>query len=198
MTTNQNMLRKMGNFEVTQRTKDECVISFLEGNDYLVKSNGDIISLNYNRTGKPKLLKQRKDKYGYKIVTLFYNKKSWATKVHRIVAICFIPNTKSLPIINHIDENKENNNVGNLEWCDCKYNLNYGCRNIKISKSKTNGKTSKKVAQIDLQGNLIKIWDSINEAQRYGFSQAHISKVASLENKYSKYKTHKGFIWKYV
>lgn len=47
---------------------------------------------------------------------------------HRLVAIAFIPNPDNLPQINHKDENKQNNNIDNLEWCSCKYNINYGTR----------------------------------------------------------------------
>ena len=197
MKTNVNMVRKIGSYEVIQRTKDEKIISFYNGNDYLVKSDGIIISINFNKTGIPKELKQGFDKNGYKIVSVYFDNKTHKMKVHRLVAICFIPNSLGLYCVNHKDENKENNCIENIEWCTQKYNNNYGTRNLRISKSKTNGKTSKKVCQIDLNGKLIKIWDSANEAQRAGFNQAHVSRVASIDEKYSKNKTHKGFIWKY-
>ena len=51
--------------------------------------------------------------------------------IHRLVAQAFISNINSLPEINHKDEDKTNNRVENLEWCDHKYNMNYGTRNIR-------------------------------------------------------------------
>lgn len=63
--------------------------------------------------------------------------KSITYKVHRLVAIAFIPNPDNLPHINHKDENKLNNNPNNLEWCDNSYNNNYGTRNKRIAKAVT-------------------------------------------------------------
>ena len=53
--------------------------------------------------------------------------------MHRLVAEAFIPNPNDLPFVNHIDEDKLNNVVDNLEWCTRQYNNNYGRRNEKIS-----------------------------------------------------------------
>lgn len=80
---------------------------------------------------KGRMLKQY-IKQGYPQVTLTLNNKRKYCNVHRLVAEAFIPNPNNLPQINHIDENKLNNNVDNLEWCTAKYNCNYGTRNSRI------------------------------------------------------------------
>ena len=58
--------------------------------------------------------------------------------VHDLVAEAFIPNPNHYTEINHIDENKGNNFYLNLEWCDKKYNSNYGNRNKKVLCIETN------------------------------------------------------------
>lgn len=63
---------------------------------------------------------------GYMFVQLYKNGKMRNEHVHRLVALTFIPNPHNLPQVNHKDEDKSNNCVDNLEWCDCKYNNNYG------------------------------------------------------------------------
>lgn len=89
---------------------------------YQVSSYGNVRS--YYRGGR--ILKPKKDKDGYLEVCLRKNNKSKYFKIHRLVAFVFIENTDNLPQVNHIDENKMNNNINNLEWCDCYYNINYG------------------------------------------------------------------------
>lgn len=73
---------------------------------------------------------------GYKVVTLSKQGVLKQIKVHRLVAEAFIPNPESYPEVNHKDENKANNLVGNLEWCDGKYNSNYGTRIARIAETK--------------------------------------------------------------
>ena len=97
---------------------------------YEVSSYGRVRSLDrfYYRLHKGKVLSPTKDRYGYLTVTLNCNGKSKTIKIHRLVAQAFLPNPDNLPQINHLDEDKTNNRVDNLEWCDPKYNMNYGTR----------------------------------------------------------------------
>lgn len=84
---------------------------------------------------KEKVLKPYKDgKNYYFVVGLHKDGKKQYKLIHRLVADAFIPNPNNLPIVNHKDENKENNNVDNLEWCTYKYNSNYGNARMLMSK----------------------------------------------------------------
>jgi len=92
---------------------------------YKISSSGEVKS--YSRK-KPFILKSALNTYGYPFVILCKDKHKLMVMVHRIVASTFIPNPNNLPQVNHKDENKQNNNVDNLEWCTHKYNLCYGTR----------------------------------------------------------------------
>lgn len=84
---------------------------------------------------KERILKPRLDSYGYQMVMLCKDKVQRNFLVHRLVAIEFIENPLNYECINHKDENKLNNNVDNLEWCDRLYNNNYGTRNKRMSET---------------------------------------------------------------
>ena len=95
---------------------------------YKISNLGDVYSYKSNKKLKPS-----KDKNYYLRVTLCKNKTKKQYKIHRLVACAFLPNFNNYPQVNHKDENPGNNNVNNLEWCDNKYNSNYGTRNKKVS-----------------------------------------------------------------
>ena len=103
---------------------------------YQVSNKRRVKSLNYKRSGKERILKRLKNKWGYLFVHLQKDGKQKGCKLHRLVAQAFIPNPENYPEVNHRDEDKTNNAVDNLEWCTRKYNCNYGTRNEKVSKSK--------------------------------------------------------------
>ena len=81
---------------------------------------------NVRNSSKNKLMTVSLRKNGYCVVKLSFNGISKECRVHRLVAKTFIDNPNNLPHVNHKDEDKTNNNVWNLEWCDRKYNMNYG------------------------------------------------------------------------
>ena len=150
---------------------------------YKVSNWGRILSLNYKNTGKAELMTPVDDGGGYLQVGLSKNGEYKTCKVHRLVAQTFIPNPDNLPQVNHIDENKINNRVENLEWKSPKDNCNHGTRNERISK---------KVLQFSLDGKLIREWESTHECGRNGFNQGAVAASCRGERK-----THKGFRFMY-
>lgn len=166
--------------------------------NYEVTTTGDVIN---TKTGR--VLKPFKCKKGYLQVSLYKNGKKKHFLIHRLVAEAFIPNHNSLPCVNHKDEDKTNNYVGtiennytdgNLEWCTAEYNTNYGTRTERASKANINGKKSKTVLQLRMDGSLVRVWPSSMEVQRQlGYSRGNISNVCRGEV-YSAY----GFKWCYL
>lgn len=100
---------------------------------------------------------------GYLGVGLWKNKKVKNFTIHRLVAIHFLENPNNYKYVNHKDEDKTNNNVENLEWCDILYNANYGTGNERRSLSNLNNEgKSKRV--INLNTGIV--YPSVREAQR--------------------------------
>lgn len=140
--------------------------------EYKVSNLGKIKSLKYN---KEKILKAADNGHGYMFVNLCKQNITSNCYIHRLVAETFIPNPNNLPEVNHKDEDKTNNCVDNLEWCNSKYNSNYGNRNKKM-KTHHILKYGKKVNQYDLQGNFIKQFESLSSIeQELGFCSIAIS-----------------------
>ena len=160
---------------------------------YQVSNWGRVKSLITDKNRRKRILKQHNRGNGYLFVVLTNNEhQSKNISVHRLVAETFLPNPENLPEVNHIDENKENNRVDNLEWCDHTYNINYGNRTKKASESKLNGKKSKSVLQFSLTGDFIREWTSTMECGRNGFNQGAVA--ACCRGKLLQYK---GFYWMY-
>lgn len=93
--------------------------------NYLISNLGKVYSLpNVSRSGI-RVMKGSLDKDGYHVVTIRRDNKQFTLKIHRLVAKAFIKNLYNKPQINHIDENKSNNLVTNLEWVTGKENLTH-------------------------------------------------------------------------
>ena len=152
-------------------------------NLYQINSVGNIIN---KETGH--IIKPRINKDGYYRVILYKNHKKTTMLVHRLVALTFISNPNNLPYINHKNEIKTDNRFSNLEWCDAKYNVNYGTA---IDRRRI--KRYKKVIQKNKQGEFIKLWDSIKEAgETLKINVHNISYCCS-----GKLASAGGFVWNY-
>ena len=98
---------------------------------YEVSNKGNVRNVRRNT-----LLRLTKTNYGYIRIDLCKNGIKTSLSVHRLVAETFIPHPDNLPMINHKDEDKTNNRVENLEWCDAKYNINFGTARIRSINTK--------------------------------------------------------------
>ena len=152
---------------------------------YEVSDQGRVKSLKFC---KERIMKPSRDTCGYLLVNLWKNGEKKPYRIHRLVAQTFIPNPDNLPEVNHKDEDKINNKVSNLEWCDRKYNNNYGTHNQRMAEKK-----SKPVLQYEKDGKFVKEWKSAVDVQRnLKYSQGNISSCCN-----GKIKSSYGFIWKY-
>ena len=163
--------------------------------NYTITDDGRVFSLDYMHTMKKKDLKKHNINNGYFDVTLFNeNGRKWWS-VHRLVALTFIPNPYNLPQVNHKDENKTNNIVGNLEWCSRAYNINYGTRNERCAEKNLNRKDqSRPVKQFTKDGVFVKEYPSMMEVERQtGYACSFIAKCCK-----GKYKQAYSYIWRYA
>ena len=136
-----------------------------------------------------RILKQRISK-GYLRVNLWKNNSMKSTSVHRLVAEAFIPNPRNLPEVNHKDENPINNNALNLEWCDSRYNKNYGTANKRRAH-----KNKKPIEQLTKDLVHVACYNSIKEACRANKDFAYGTNIRrALKKGICAY----GYRWRYV
>lgn len=143
--------------------------------DYAVSNFGRVKSLKY---GNEKILKSWNNGKGYLFVSLCRNGKMKHFKIHRLVAIAFLPNPEGFPEINHIDENKSNNCVDNLEWCSHKYNINYGTFQERMTAAQRNHPSKSKPVEASRFSDFREIclrFPSANEAGRNGYNNSAVS-----------------------
>ena len=157
-----------------------CVYDGEVFEQYEVSKDGRVRSLNYRGHGKVQELKQSKNKSGYLSVILNKNGKTKLCYIHRLVAFTWIPNddTEHKTEVNHLDHNRQNNHVENLQWCTHQYNIEYS--------------HAKRVLCIETG----KVYDSVRQVEREtGLAESSISNCC---NGHKKYSTCGGYHWKYV
>lgn len=125
---------------------------------------------------------------GYAHVTLQINKKPKRFNIHRLVAIAFIPNSENKPYVNHIDGNKTNNCVKNLEWVTATENAQHAVRTGLRQPSR-----ERAVVQFDLNGQKIREYKSLSEAAR--ITDSSVAKISICCQR--KRDQHNGFQWRY-
>lgn len=159
---------------------------------YQVSNLGRIRSLNrkvfkskHQIELKGKILNLTQNNSGYFGVNLCVNNKRKKFLIHRLVAISFIPNPNNFDCINHKDEDKSNNCIDNLEWCNHKYNNNYGSFKSRISQ-----KNSKPVICLELDK---KFKNQTEAANYFNLKQAAISFCC-----YNPNRTSGGYHWKFA
>ena len=136
------------------------------------------------RSSKGRTIKQWENHRGYRMVSLSKHGKQTHFPVHRLVAIAYIENPENLPCVNHKDENKKNNSVENLEWCNHQYNNTYRERHLVRSRP---------IAQIK-DGEIIATYKSVRHAgEQTGICYVAIIKCAQGKNRHAG-----GYQWKYL
>jgi len=129
---------------------------------YTISNKGVIRSL---YTGK--IIKQYLNRYGYYQVRLYKNNKPRNCTVHRLVAETFIPNIHNAESVNHIDGNKTNNKVENLEWCSSGENFSKAYHAGLIAKGNLNGNSIFNEEQVRF----------IRDAYKSGYSERRLARV---------------------
>lgn len=163
---------------------------------YQVSNFGNVVSLNYLFTKKEKQLTPVKHHGGYLIIHLGKDK---IRMIHTLVAEVFIPKEEGKRFVNHIDGNKHNNRVDNLEWVTSKENMNHAIRTGLRNPHKNNHPkgadtpNSRAIYQCSKDGKVIKKWDCISDAAR----SINCRPSSICNNASGRIKSLHGFVWKY-
>ena len=136
---------------------------------YQISNFGRIKSFYKHKNGK---ILKTEIRNTYEVIQLIKNKKRKSFQIHRLVAEAFLKNKNNLPIINHKDFNRLNNNVENLEWCTQKHNVNYSKQNmigkVHVQKGKPYGifyRKNRKIYEVCLRKKYYGCYKTFKEAE---------------------------------
>lgn len=155
----------------------------IEGWYYADDERGEIWS---QKSGK--WLKGSKNQYGYLQVGLQCEEGKKPFYVQRLIWESFNDQIPQGLEVNHINENKEDNRLCNLNLMTHPQNINHGTRSARSAAAR-----SKPVNRCDVDGNILETYPSTAEAQRQGFHSGAVSQCCN-----GKLKTHKGYRWSYA
>lgn len=181
----------------------------IEGFERFELSNlGKVKNTNWKRTGKVVITEGSPDRGGYNTFHAWNGKEGKTFLIHRLVGEYYLPNPLNLPQINHRIEGPEGKKINRvifnedmtinyekttIEWCDPKYNSNYGTRIERVAKTQRNDiRKSKPVLQFTKTGEFVREWPSIKECGRNGFKRSAVWRCCA-----GKKKSYKGYLWKF-
>lgn len=168
-----------------------------ENENYEVSNTGKVRNTKTKEELKPWIINS-----GYYSIALYGNNHDRRTRtVHRLVAETFIENNNNhKSIVNHIDNNRLNNHVDNLEWVDYKGNSAHAVRQGRLdthtARAHLSKVSSKEVYQKDMEGNIIKKWSSPREVEKETDGYFLASKISAVAR--GRRNHHRNFKWEYV
>lgn len=168
----------------------------LKGKDRIIKNhNGSYLR-------KARMLKPVRDGHGYYAHELKQNGKHKSMKIHRAVAMAFIPNPENKPCVNHIDNDPGNNRVDNLEWCTMQENTDWMIKQGRAKRTqqwldklhKSQEPTYKAVIGTNLITGEKIFFDRVNAVREAGFQSSCVCVCCKGKNGVTQ---HKGYRWEY-
>ena len=162
---------------------------------YKVSDKGNVFSVRRvssigGRIGG-RIMKPTPNTNGYLRVNLCKDGKTKSKLVHRLVLEAFVENPNNLLEVNHLDENKANNELSNLEWCTREYNNNHGERTEKARQ-----KLSKRVKAVNVETGEVLTFSSTAEAGRKGYGLGRVSEAC--RGIYYGGNLYRGHKWSYI